>query len=194
MKFTLGADEIGQIAISMVVVALAFSVRYLFASKEQFISFFPVILIGVGSGFVFHELAHKFVAMKYGAYARYQVWESGLAFSLILSLVTRGAFVFAAPGAVYIYSQHLTRQQNGIISAAGPITNLVIGSLSLILFILTPTSYLSLIFASTASINFFLGFFNMLPVPPLDGSKVFAWNPLIWVVLAAALAIPAFLL
>ena len=31
-----------------------------------------------------------------------------------------------------------------------------------------------------SKINFFLGAFNMVPFPPLDGSKVMAWNPLVW--------------
>ncbi len=193
MRFSLNWDEVGQIALSMVVVALAFSVRDLFVSKEQFIAYFPVILIGVGSGFVLHELAHKFVAMRYGAYARYQIWESGLAFALLLALLTRGTLVFAAPGAVYIYSRSLTRKQNGIISIAGPLTNLVVGSAFIALYLFAPTDYIAQIAATAASINFFLGFFNMLPIPPLDGSKVFAWNFLAWLILAAVLAIPTFL-
>ena len=114
-NFELSYDEVGQIAISMLVVALAFSVQYLFSSKELFFLMFPVILIGVGSGFVLHELAHKFVAQRFGAYARYQLWESGLAFALVVALLTRGAFVFAAPGAVYIYAQYMSKRQNGLI-------------------------------------------------------------------------------
>ena len=31
-------------------------------------------------------------------------------------------------------------------------------------------------------INAFLGVFNMLPIPPLDGSKVLAWNVAIWAI------------
>ena len=194
MRLELSFDELGQIALSMVVVALAFSVRYLFISKEQFIFYFPVALMAVGSGFVFHELAHKFMAMRYGAYARFRVWESGLAFALIVSLITRGAFVFAAPGAVYIYSQSLTRKQNGIISIAGPLTNLAIGMIALLVTMLSPGGYIGLLAASTASINFFLGFFNMLPVPPLDGSKVLSWNLFAWLALTIVLAIPTFIL
>ncbi|TLZ55689.1 MAG: hypothetical protein E6K17_05280, partial [Methanobacteriota archaeon] len=34
----------------------------------------------------------------------------------------------------------------------------------------------------SAYINAFLGVFNMLPIPPLDGSKVFRWNVAIWAV------------
>ena len=194
MRFTIDSNEIAHIGISMLVVALAFSFRYLLISKELFLSFLPIILVGVGTGFIFHELAHKFTAMRFGAYARYRAWESGLAFALILSIVTRGAFVFAAPGAVYIYSHNLTRFQNGIISIAGPLTNLVTGSVFTFLLLFAPTPYFALLFASAASINFFLGFFNMLPIPPLDGSKVLAWNPLAWVATIGVLALLVFVL
>jgi len=30
-------------------------------------------------------------------------------------------------------------------------------------------------------VNLFLATFNMLPIMPLDGAKVFRWNKLIWV-------------
>ncbi|MFH1240586.1 MAG: site-2 protease family protein [Candidatus Diapherotrites archaeon] len=35
-------------------------------------------------------------------------------------------------------------------------------------------------FSYSAYINMFLGLFNMIPFPPLDGSKIFRWNPIIW--------------
>jgi len=190
--FGFDRDEVIHILVSMVVVAIAFSVRYLFESKVEFLLLFPVMLVGVGTGFVLHELAHKFVAMRYGAYARYQIWETGLAFALLLAVATRGLFVFAAPGAVYIYSPNITRGQNGIISIAGPLTNLFVGVFFVGLGAMFPMPYLQLMSMGAASINFFLGFFNMLPLPPLDGSKVIAWNFAAWAVLTALLAIPTF--
>lgn len=192
--FSFDRDELLHIFVSMVVVAIAFSVRYLFQSKLDFLLMFPVLLAGVGSGFVLHELAHKFVAMRYGAFARYRMWESGLLLALLMAVVSRGAFVFAAPGAVYIYSPYITRKQDGLISIAGPLTNLVVGLLFVLFAAVSPIPYLTLMAASAASINFFLGFFNMLPVPPLDGSKVFAWNFPAWLALTILLAIPTFLI
>ena len=192
--FGLDGDELLHIGVSMVVVAVAFSVGALVQSKDAFLATFPIILVGVGSGFVFHELAHKFVAQRYGAYARYQIWESGLALSLLMAVFTAGRFVFAAPGAVYIYSPRITRSQNGIISIAGPLTNLAIGTLFLVSAPFASIGYLQTMAFSAASINFFLGFFNMLPIPPLDGSKVFAWNFAAWAVLIILLAIPTFFL
>jgi Zn-dependent protease len=33
-------------------------------------------------------------------------------------------------------------------------------------------------------VNLWLAAFNLIPVPPLDGSKVFAWSKLIWAIIA----------
>jgi Zn-dependent protease len=30
-------------------------------------------------------------------------------------------------------------------------------------------------------VNIWLGLFNLLPIPPLDGSKIFAWNFIVWI-------------
>jgi Zn-dependent protease len=185
-------DEVIQIVISMLVVAVAFSMGDLLAGN--FASAFPLVLVGVGTGFVFHELAHKFVAMHYGALARFEAWESGLVLALVLAFASGGAFTFAAPGAVYIYSPGLGKKANGIISAAGAATNLVVGLLFVALWFAIPDAGLAGIAIYAAMINFFLGAFNMLPVPPLDGSKVFAWNAGVWAFLQVMLGVLAFLL
>ena len=46
-------------------------------------------------------------------------------------------------------------------------------------FIISDTT-IGLIVGYGAIINLWLGLFNMLPIGPLDGKKVFAWNPKIW--------------
>ena len=67
VKFT--AREVRDIIISMVVIALIFA--YIFSGRNlsnlsNFISLIPITFIAVGLGFVLHELAHKFVAIRYG--------------------------------------------------------------------------------------------------------------------------------
>jgi len=137
-------------------------------------SFF-VIFLGVGVGFAVHEMAHKFTAIRYGCIACYKMWTQGLFLALIMALLT--GFVFAAPGAVYIYKQGLTRREDGIISLAGPLANLVTAIFFFWLFLGTAFQDIgSWIF----KINVFLGFFNMIPFGPLDGAKVLRWNSGIW--------------
>ena len=147
--------------------------------------------VAVLTGFLLHELMHKVVAQRYGAWAEFRSSRTGLMFAVITGLF---GIVFAAPGAVYI-SGPLDRERNGRVSLAGPLTNLALGVGFLAAALAVepfPASdlmvYLWSVFALTAYINVFLGGFNMLPVPPLDGSKVFAWNKGIWVAAIASIA------
>lgn len=142
-------------------------------------STFILALTTVGVGFVLHELMHKFVSQRYGFRAEFRMWPAGLIFALLSSLLA--GIVFAAPGATYIMGQGIDERENGIISLAGPLTNIVIALLFLpLLFfnfgspIVFEAGYLGSYF------NFFLATFNMLPMFVLDGAKVWRWNKLYW--------------
>ena len=175
--------EAAHILVSVVTISLAFS---LFKTEVFDPGYFLLILTTVGVAFIFHELAHKYVAMHYGAHAEYRAWTTGLFLALVLAFVTQGGFVFAAPGAVYIFGR-VTREQNGKISLAGPAMNLVLAIVFLaVALALGSGSQLSSWAATGAFVNVFLGAFNMLPFPPLDGSKVMAWDKRVWLAAAAA--------
>jgi Zn-dependent protease len=141
-------------------------------------TFYVVSFVAVGSGFVLHELMHKFVAERYGYWAEFRMWIMGIALALITSTL---GFIFAAPGATYIQGNNVTSRQNGIISLAGPLTNVVIASLFLLVGIVGK-GIVADIGAIGFPVNLFLALFNMLPIMPLDGAKVFRWNKLIWAV------------
>ena len=103
---------------------------------------------------------------------------------LILAIVMSFfGFIFAAPGAVMI-SGYVSRAKNGIISAAGPLMNVVL-VLVFILLLLSLPSYRQ-IFGFGATINSWLAVFNMLPFWHFDGAKVLAWNKLAYGALLAA--------
>lgn len=196
MVFGMDNVELQEIIVSVLAIAFAFAVAngvvengvrvdgIAAIGMPYFWLLFAITLVTVGLGFVLHELAHRYVARSYGAYAVYRAWPMGLMLMIVLALI--GGPVFAAPGAVYIYSQYISRKENGIISVAGPLTNVALALMFAFLSVFVPASSDPLMaLAKTAfsigfSVNVFLALFNMIPIFPLDGSKVFNWDKWIW--------------
>jgi len=122
-------------------------------------------------GVVLHELAHKFVAMGFGLEASFFIWPTGIALAIILKVLSTG-FILLAPG--YVAIAGASGLQSAIISFAGPAIN---GLIWLTCFlILKYKKNMTRRFAMGTSfmgqINKWLFIFNMIPVPPLDGSKI----------------------
>jgi Zn-dependent protease len=187
------AVEIRDIIVSILLLALIFSSFQL--------ELLPTTIILVIFVFLSHELSHKFVAQHFGCSAEYKIWPLGLLLGLITAILSMfgGGIVFAAPGAVYISPYvkkrfafkvaHLTEKEYGIISLAGPVVNISIGISLLLVSLFSPLGILSLI----AKISFFLAFFNLIPIYPMDGSKVIAWNWKIWLITIVLASVGLFL-
>ncbi|KZX16264.1 peptidase family M50 [Methanobrevibacter cuticularis] len=192
-KFT--SNEIKDLFIAFFVISVAFSILYSRPNYDQILYLLPMIMVGVGLGFILHEIAHKFVAMHYGYWAEFKNWLPGLFIALISPIF---GFIFAAPGAVHIYGEYMTDRENGIISLSGPLTNIALGLLFFVLFIITSISInmgiitdplieqiLTITFTLGFAINSWLALFNLIPFSVLDGAKIIRWNPLIWLGTAA---------
>ncbi len=162
--------EITDLFVSWITLSVAFAWDIHF---QSFLAHLPLYLIVVGTAFILHELGHKFSAIRLGYYAEYRAWLWGLVLAVFLAATS--PFVFAAPGAVYILGAP-NRRDNGIISLAGPLVNLSIALICLaVLWAGVPTGLAYLVYA-VGYVNTFLGMFNMIPVYPLDGSKVLSWD------------------
>jgi Zn-dependent protease len=142
------------------------------------VQIFAVSLATVGSGFVLHELSHKFVAQRYRYWAEFRMWPLGLVLALVTSTL---GFIFAAPGATYISGSNISRSQNGKISIAGPLTNVAVAAAFVPVWLLGSGLFLGFLGSEGVFINVFLALFNLLPVGPLDGAKVFNWSKVAWV-------------
>ncbi len=196
IKFT--SSEIRDLLIAFFVISLCFGIANTGRNVSALMNMLPMIMVGVGLGFILHELGHKFVSMKYGYWAEFKLWPQGLLFALVTSFF---GFVFAAPGAVYTYANYITEEINGKISIAGPIVNIVLALIFLVVaaavYKSAFTSEISLIIFIVCSlgysINSFLAVFNLLPIGNLDGSKVLRWNIGIWIVTIAVAGVMTFL-
>ena len=178
-KIETSKKEIIDILKAWVVISLCFAI---ILSNRSFASnfLFNFLLSGltVGIGFLFHELAHKILAQKYGAIAEFRSFDSMLVLALAMSFLI-GA-IFAAPGAVMIHGGNINIKRYGKISAVGPLTNLVLALIFLIIKLSSNSNALSLISNYGFFINTWLGLFNMIPIWEFDGRKIFAWSKLVW--------------
>ncbi|GFO95924.1 M50 family metallopeptidase [groundwater metagenome] len=185
--------EIVHIVVSLVVLTIAFTYPDLSPGLMAIVAF------GVGTGFILHELAHKFTAQRYGYVADYEASPNGLFLALGLSFITGGGFVFAAPGAVMIrgkiapygyYDPIQTGKEFAYISVSGAVVNLLLAIMFLTVSLFITDSLVSKVLWWSAFINVFLAGFNMIPFGPLDGAKVWRYNPVLW----GLVGIPAIIL
>lgn len=112
--------------------------------------------------------------------------------ALIFAVLSGGRIIFAAPGAVYIiprsFGFEITKKENGVISIAGALANILIAFMFLLL-----TSFdgaVGLVGSLGFRINLWLAAFNLLPFGMMDGQKVFSWSPIIW----ATVTIPVWMI
>lgn len=139
-----------------------------------------ILSIAFTLSFLLHELAHKFSAQYYNLWAEFRLTMQGALITLISIFLP---FKLISPGAVMLVGSG-TRETVGKTAISGPITNIVISTLCIIIGVFS--QYLFLI---VAFINALLAVFNLIPFGVLDGLKVFRWNKIIWAITFAAAVI-----
>ena len=173
--------------IALIAISLTVGSKYLIFGP---IAFFPIIAASVSLAFLPHELMHRYIARKMGCFRRFVLDP----FGLMLTLATAIPFIpfkIIIPGYVLISSHYydpITRKRiEGVSAIAGPLTNLVIALIGIILLntaiLLTTNQYLNIFLLYLIIVNAWIAFFNLLPVPPLDGSKIISWKPVNWALL-----------
>ncbi|MFX0014576.1 MAG: hypothetical protein ACFFB2_05455 [Promethearchaeota archaeon] len=120
----------------------------------------------------FHELAHKFVAQGNGLTSFFRLDPNMAIFSLFSVILP---IKIIAPGVVYSSGEHQL-DTAGRISIAGPLTNMLIAGVFLLLSSFMPPDWTMVVFLYVSWFSLNVALFNMLPFSVLDGAKVLRWN------------------
>ena len=150
----------------------------------------PLVLVMVFFSVVCHEIAHGYTAFRLGDPTASRMGR--LSFNPIvhvdlfgtiilpaLLLLMHSPFLFAWAKPVPVNPAFFRDPKKGmmLVSMAGPATNLAIAIvLSAILFLAGGfiPAFLTRTFAYVSVINVMLMVFNLVPIPPLDGSRIVA--------------------
>ena len=141
---------------------------------------FILIAIPLLYAIIFHELAHGWVAYRMGDSTAKSLGRLSLnPLKHLDPLGTLMLFIFgfgwAKPVPVNFSMLHDRRLGMILVSAAGIITNMLLAFLALFFLRLlspAPSSMPAVLLYYFAQINIILAAFNMIPLPPLDGSKI----------------------
>ena len=187
-------NEVRDLIIAFIVLSIAFAISNVMLDVHGFISILPIVMVGVATGSISHELGQKYVAMKYGYDAEFKAWPIGLLIALVTAFI---GIVFAFPGEIRTNAKNISDEINGKISIAGPMANIALALIfitvaALIYPLKSYSNIFTLIYLICTvgfSVNTFLATFNLLPLYSLDGTKVFKWNISYWIIIFAIAAI-----
>ena len=148
----------------------------------QLLFFFLIIIPSA----IIHEYAHGWAADELGdptarnagrltlnPLAHIDLWGT-IIMPIFLLLISSGSFMFAYAKPVPYNPYNLKDQKWGsaLVGAAGPLANLSVAIVFGLLVRFLPISAFTELLAIIVYANILLMVFNLVPIPPLDGSKI----------------------
>lgn len=141
---------------------------------------FVLLVIPLMYSVVLHELAHGWVAWRMGDPTA--KWQGRLSLNPLRHLDPVGTvmlFIFgfgwARPVPVNFHNIRDEKKGLVLVSAAGIVANMILAFLAFFMFRLlapAPGGVVATLLYYLAQINIILAAFNLIPIPPLDGSKI----------------------
>lgn len=149
-------------------------------------NFIIAIILGATT-ILIHHTAQKLLGIHYGIKAEQKLWWHGTLFSLLLTVITNGflkIYTFTGLYVEPIKEQRLGKPRKEInmweyanVALAGPIANILLATLIKTL----QTGFDIVIYSQAISNKIFLlnwsyALYALLPIPPLDGSRIFYFS------------------
>jgi Zn-dependent protease len=198
------------IAIIILTIVFAFDDKSSAFVLSNWLTNFIRILVVVFITLTISRSAQKLVATRYGVETEYQIWSLpkfkhikflpiGPILAILITILSNGKFYFAAIDQFNLIEKkgrrlgtnypHTTEFESAKIAVVGPLANMVF---ALILSLINGSG----IFSQLIFVNWVYAIYSMLPIPNLDGSKIFfgSWRLYIFSIFIMAILLLLILL
>ena len=200
-KFT--RSETVGLAISIIVIAFIISFKdwgtTKFNAASGLFNLFNALLI-VALSVLVHDTGQRLWALAIGYRIEFKLWSFGVMIALVLAFVSNGSLWFVVPGGFLIH--HLAGHRLGwfryginyfgqaMVALAGPLFSLMLLIFLKILnsFAPNPLIQKAIIFNAVYIIT------SMMPIPPLDGIKIYFGSRMLYAFVLPAIIIASIMM
>ena len=178
-KFT--PSESRNVIVTIVVLSFIFSFRQF--NLINIINSFIIVTLSV----LVHLYAQRITGLSIGYLSEYKLWTFGLLFAVVIAFVTNGAVWLLIPGGIIIH--HLAGQRIGfvrygtnilgigMIALWGSVASMFLAIFFKILYAAIPLALLN----KAMMFNIGYAVYTILPIPPLNGSRLFFGSRMIYI-------------
>ncbi|MEK6946869.1 MAG: hypothetical protein AABX32_04645 [Nanoarchaeota archaeon] len=201
--YTFTKYEVRGYAIAILAIAFIISFREWGAGQFDLtaglFNLFNSILI-VALSILVHDAGQRIWGLAIGYKIEFKMWSFGVVLGLILAFVTNGKFWLIIPGTFMLH--HLAGHRLGffryginiigqsMVALAGPLFTLMLIILLKILYAINPNPLLQ----KAIMFNIIYNITNMLPIPVLDGGKIFFGSRMIYAFVMPAMIVATVLM
>jgi len=190
--FWFNKQEWRSLAIITVVFAFIFSFNEWGDTAFDFmigIGNFARALIIVAMGIFIHEAGQRLAGLKIGFRTEVKIWWYGIIAALILAFISRGSILFFAATGMTLHHMATHRlghfrygpnvRAMGVIALMGPVANILAATFMKVLQVNLHLIPMDSVFAYKFFLfNWVFALVNLLPIPPLDGSRLLFYSRL----------------
>ena len=147
-----------------------------------------VFLVMAGGALVIHEVTHALFSRKYKSPSEFKFWGLGSLFLFVGGWLFGTLFSQPYLTVAGSTTSPLDLRNRAIVKVSGPVISLLI---AILCFYMIPFARGLLATTLTVgfSINLLVCVYSLIPVSPLDGKDVYAWNRVAWGILFVPLVI-----
>lgn len=200
-KFT--HNELRGLTIAVIVIAFIISFKEwgtaTFDFKAGLYNFFNAILI-VALSILIHDAGQRIWGLAIGYRIEFKMWSFGLLAALIIAFISNGSLWLILPGGFMLH--HLAGHRLGffryginyfgqaMIALAGPLFTLML----IILLKVMGVFSTSVLLEKAIMFNIVYAITSLLPIPPLDGSKIYFGSRMLYAFTLPAIAVATLLM